>query len=60
MRLGPLSARAWTPTDWFVRWGRHGISVQRPAHPDGFVVFSECMGYRKAWHILGACIKTLG
>ena len=55
-----------TRTDWFFRILGYGLSVTYPAHPDGWVMFSEREGFRPAIHLSwgqrGAkilCIKPL-
>lgn len=59
VHLGPLYACRYGKTDGWFRLFGYGLSIERPAHPDGWVSFSERNGYRKAWHVGGACIKVL-
>lgn len=58
-RLGPLVGCIYGGTDAWVRLFGWGVSVQRPAHPDGYVSFSERYGYQRTWHVSGACVQIL-
>jgi hypothetical protein len=59
LSLGPLVVCTYARTDFWVRLFGRGLSVEYPAHPGGFVPFSERYGYQRAWHVGGACIKCV-
>ena len=58
-RLGPLTWTRYYQNGRLVErhWWLAGWVFARPAHPDGFVSFSERYGYRKAWHVFGGCLS---
>ena len=43
---------------FLVTFRGRGFSVQRPAHPDGWMPLSEREGRRRTWHVLGACVAV--